>query len=198
LTRSCRDGQEGGHESAICDIKRFSQALAMSFEQECKVRRRTMSSWRVKLEPIITPLFRTWWRFSRSMTVGARTICCDADGRVLLVRHSYSKGWHLPGGGVETGETVSQAATRELAEEGGVESLEAPRLIGLYFNPAPFWNDHVAIYRVENWRACAPRTGPEIAERGFFARNALPKDISPGTRRRLAEVFEGAPVSERW
>ncbi|QGZ94309.1 NUDIX domain-containing protein [Terricaulis silvestris] len=157
-----------------------------------------MSNWRLKFEPVITPLFRLWWRFSRPMTLGARVICCDEAGRILLVRHSYSSGWHMPGGGVEGGETTRQAAIRELAEEGGVEPLDPPELIGLYHNERYVRNDHVAIYRVGKWRACAPRPGPEIAERGFFARDALPEDVTPGTKRRLAEVFDGAPISDVW
>ena len=157
-----------------------------------------MSNWRVKLEPVITPIFRMWWRISRPMTLGARVICTDAEGRILLVRHSYSQGWHLPGGGVEIGESVREAAIRELAEEGGVEPTETPVLIGLFANQQHFPNDHVAVYRVEAWRPCEARRGPEIAERGFYARDALPEGATPGTKRRLAEVFDGAPISDVW
>ena len=157
-----------------------------------------MSNWRVKLEPVITPIFRMWWRLSRPMTLGARVLCTDAEGRILLVRHSYAKGWHLPGGGIENGETAREAAIRELAEEGGVEPTEAPVMISLYANQKNFPNDHVAIYRVDKWRQCKARGGPEIAERRFFARDALPEGVTPGTKRRLAEVFDGAPISDVW
>lgn len=157
-----------------------------------------MSNWRLLLEPVITPVFRVWWRLSRPMTLGARTVCCDDQGRILLVHHSYSSGWHLPGGGVEIGETLPQAALRELAEEGGVEAIGAPALFGIYANQAHFPNDHVAIYRVDTWRACAPRPGREITARGFFARDALPDGVTPGTRRRLAEIFDGVDISATW
>ena len=39
------------------------------------------------------------------------------DTDLMLVRHSYRAGWHLPGGGVRRGEAPDEAARRELAEE---------------------------------------------------------------------------------
>jgi ADP-ribose pyrophosphatase YjhB (NUDIX family) len=198
LTRSCGATTWCAHESAITDIKalgKLSQRHSPSIAELIFV---LMSNWRLRLEPVITPLFRVWWRLSRPMTLGARTIVRDLEGRILLVRHSYSKGWHLPGGGVEIGETSMEAALRELVEEGGVEAIGAPKLFGLYANQAHFPNDHVAIYVVDTWRTCAPRAGPEIAERGFFARDALPEGVTPGTRRRLAELFDGAKISATW
>jgi ADP-ribose pyrophosphatase YjhB (NUDIX family) len=157
-----------------------------------------MSNWRIRFEPVITPAFRAWWRMRRPMTLGVRGLACDAAGRVLLVRHSYARGWHLPGGGVERGETAVEALVREMAEEGGVEAIGAPLLLGLYANHANFPNDHIALYRVAEWRVCAPRDNGEIAERGFFALDALPQGLTAGTRRRLAEAFEGAAQSATW
>ncbi len=157
-----------------------------------------MNEWRLRFAPAITPLMRAWWRLRRPMTLGVRVICQDEEGRVMLVRHSYAKGWHLPGGGVEAGETAEHAAVRELAEEAGVEAVGALKLFGFYANHANFPNDHVALYLATDWRACAPRGGPEIAERGWFAPNAAPEGTTAGTRRRLAEVFAGAPTSATW
>lgn len=156
-----------------------------------------MSEWRLRFEPMLTPVFRTWWRWRRPMTLGVRGIACDTEGRVLLVRHTYSKGWHLPGGGVEHGEVAREAVAREMAEEGGVQATRDPVLVGFYANHANFPNDHVALYRLVEWAPCAPHPG-EIAERGFFAVDALPEGVTAGTRRRLAEVFDGAPMSATW
>lgn len=149
------------------------------------------------LSTALTPVLRAWWRLNRGMTLGARGIATDADGRVLLIRHGYQRGWHLPGGGVEHGETAYDALVREMAEEGGV-APDAATLLGFYSNHAIFPNDHVAVYRVTAWTPCAPRGGREIAARGFFARDALPAGVTPGTRRRLAEAFDGAPVAAVW
>jgi len=154
--------------------------------------------WRVRLEPAITPIFRAWWRLSRGATLGVRGVATDEAGHVLLIRHTYSAGWHLPGGGVEAGETTVSALRREMAEEGGIAIEGPPLLIGLYANHAAFKNDHVAVYRIDLWRTCPPLGNGEIAERGFFARDQLPDGVTQGTRRRLAEVFDGAPVAPEW
>jgi ADP-ribose pyrophosphatase YjhB (NUDIX family) len=132
------------------------------------------------------------------MTLGVRAIATDEQGKVLLVRHTYASGWHLPGGGVEPGETALSALVRELREEGGVETASAPVLVGCYANHVNFPNDHILVYWVEAWRPCPPRADNEIAERGFFALDALPPTVTGGTKRRLAEAFEGAPQSPHW
>ena len=85
-----------------------------------------MTDWRIKLEPLITPAFRAWWRIRRAMTLGVRGIALDPAGHLLLVRHTYAPGWHLPGGGVESAETTINAIVREMAEEGGVSADSAP------------------------------------------------------------------------
>ena len=157
-----------------------------------------MTDWRIRMSPLLTPVFRAWWRFRRPATLGVRALVWDEAGRVLLVRHTYAKGWHLPGGGVERGETAVDAVVREAAEEGGVEATAPPILIGFYANHANFPNDHIALYRFDAWRPCQPKAGSEIAERGFVARDALPEATTAGTRRRLAEVFGQAPASATW
>lgn len=154
-------------------------------------------NWRLRLAPVITPFFRAWWRFRRPMTLGVRALVCDEQQRVLLIRHTYTDGWHLPGGGVDHGESARAAALRELAEEAGVEAQDL-HLVGFYSNHVRFKHDHVALYRAGAWRSCPPHDNGEIAERGFFALDALPEGVTGGTRRRLAEVFEGAPMSDQW
>lgn len=62
----------------------------------------------------------------------------DAQGRLLLIRRKYPPyqgQFALPGGFVDTGETVEQAVLRELREETGIEG-HVERLIGVYSDPA--------------------------------------------------------------
>jgi hypothetical protein len=44
----------------------------------------------------------------------------------------------------------------------------------------------------------APQPNYEIIDHGFFAPEALPKGTSQATRRRLAEVLQGAHIAECW
>jgi ADP-ribose pyrophosphatase YjhB (NUDIX family) len=151
------------------------------------------------LEPLIRPAMHAYWRWSRPLTLGTRAVVIDGQGRIFLVKHSYVDGWHLPGGGVETSETVGEALARELAEEGNIRLTGAPRLHGVYFNKRVSRRDHVVLYIVRDFTQEKPPTpNREIVAHGFFAREALPEDTGRATRARLAEVFDGAAVSELW
>jgi ADP-ribose pyrophosphatase YjhB (NUDIX family) len=150
-------------------------------------------------EPLLRRGMHFYWRFSRAATLGARAMVIDGNGRIFLVKHSYVEGWHLPGGGVETGETLLEALTRELAEEGNIRIGPAPQLYGVYFNKRASRRDHVALFIVRDFRQDGnPRPNHEIVAHGFFPIDALPEDATRATRARVAEVFGGAAVSELW
>jgi len=147
-----------------------------------------------------TRLFQTWFRLSRPMTLGARGVVENREGQVLLVRHTYTRGLYFPGGGVERGETVMQALLRELAEEAGVKPLTEPEMVGIYSNHRVFRNDHVILYRVsaEAWTDCATDSAGEISEIVWTDPLAPPDDATPGTARRLAELYDGGPNDGHW
>ena len=85
------------------------------------------------------------------MTLGVRAIVEDKQGRVLLVRHTYVKGWYFPGGGVETGQTMEQALAMELREEVAIRKMGEVELLGIYLNRHISRRDHVALYWVRYW-----------------------------------------------
>ena len=157
-----------------------------------------MARLRRQLSPLLTPVFRTYWRVSRAMTLGARVLAQDSEGRVMLVKPSYRQGWELPGGGVEKLETAEDAARRELAEEGGLLAEGPMALVGLYANHANFKNDHIVLFHTTRFAPCPPDSHGEIEARGFFAFDALPDDVTKGTHRRLEELFNAAPKSLDW
>lgn len=145
-------------------------------------------------------LFHTWFLVRRPMTLGVRAVVHDVRaGTVFLIRHTYVPGWQLPGGGVETGETIEEALVHELAEEGNIELTAPPELRGVYHNVSASRRDHVALFLVSGFRQTAPkRPDREIAEAGFFPLDALPAGTTRATRTRLDELFSGAPVSANW
>ena len=150
-------------------------------------------------EPLVRRLLHLHWRFSRGVTLGVRALVRDGEGRVFLVKHSYVAGWHLPGGGVEVGETIMSALIRELREEGNIEVGSSPRLFAVYFNGKISRRDHVALFVVGDFKQPSPpRANAEIIDHGFFPPDALPQDTSVATRARIAEVLNGKPVSEQW
>ena len=111
----------------------------------------------------------------------------------------YIPGWHLPGGGVEVGESFGEALRRELAEEGRIEVLGEPVLHGLFFNSHVSRRDHVAVYVVGDFsQDRLPEPNREIVACGFFDAAALPAETTDGTRRRIAEVLQGKPRVATW
>jgi ADP-ribose pyrophosphatase YjhB (NUDIX family) len=149
--------------------------------------------------PGLGRLLHMYWRFSRGLTLGVRTVVIDAGERVFLVRHTYASGWHFPGGGVEPGETALEAARRELAEEARIEMTGEPALHGVFFNKGASRRDHIVVYLVRNFRVVEPRQPDrEIAEARFFPLDGLPDDVTRGTRKRLEEIAGRAALSARW
>lgn len=141
-----------------------------------------------------------WWRLSRGMTLGVRGVVFSPQRHVLLVRHTYTPGWQFPGGGVEPGETLREALARELDEEAGVRVEGEPALHGVFFNSFVSRRDHVAVYTVDRFRTGTLLSLPnrEIEAVEFFSLDRLPRDTTPGTRRRLHEIESGLPPAPRW
>jgi 8-oxo-dGTP pyrophosphatase MutT (NUDIX family) len=145
-------------------------------------------------------LFHLFFLIRRPVTLGVRAVIHDRDaGTVLLIRHTYVPGWQLPGGGVEIGETSAEALARELREECEIALTAPATLRSVYFNRLSSRRDHVLFYLVSDFRVLAPkRPDREIAEAGFFQLDNLPDHTTPATRRRLAEMFDGAAMSAYW
>ena len=64
----------------------------------------------------------------------------DEHGRLLLIHKIDNDFWALPGGAMDLGESVTDAAVREVAEETGVD-VQITGLVGLYTDPG-----HVMAY----------------------------------------------------
>ncbi|GJE16434.1 NUDIX domain-containing protein [Methylobacterium marchantiae] len=151
--------------------------------------------------PLLQWLFQFGALATRGMTLGVRGAAFDERGRVCLVRHTYVAGWHLPGGGVEVGETTADAMIREFREEAEIAvAIGAPlRLHGFFRSTAAAGRDHIAVYIAPAFTLLRPKAPDrEIAEAAFFALDALPEATTRATRERLGEIAEGRSPAATW
>ena len=105
-------------------------------------------------------LYRVYLWIARPLTLGVRVMMIQ-DGRVLLIRQTYLDGWFMPGGGIHKGETLEQAARREVREEvqGDLKNMT---LLGAYSNFEESKSDHTVrllLGRFQSWRRARPRSG---------------------------------------
>ncbi|MBB3607214.1 NUDIX domain-containing protein [Rhizobium sp. BK602] len=149
-------------------------------------------------EKLLGRMLHAYFALTRSMTMGVRAACFDGEGRIFLVRHSYTPGWHMPGGGVERHETVEQALAKELREEGNLVISGRPQLFHVYFNNRTSKRDHVVFFRAQVEQTAPRRPDSEIVESGFFALDALPPGTTKATYRRLKELEGGEPPASYW
>jgi ADP-ribose pyrophosphatase YjhB (NUDIX family) len=130
------------------------------------------------------------WRIQRPKLIGVRALIVR-DQSVLLIRHRAGRQpWALPGGGVERGESLAEAARREAREETGAH-VEIVALQGVYDRFKGGTSNYIGVF------ICAPLSEPnpprslEIAEARYFAFDALPAGIDEGSRQRIAEYMRG-------
>ena len=143
-------------------------------------------------------IYRLHWRVTRPLVLGVRLILIQ-DEQVLLVKHTYQPFWYFPGGLVQRGETLAQAAMREASEEAGVILSAEPKLLGMYTSFLESKSDHVALFYATAYTQGPRRDRWEIAECRTFPLTALPADVSPACRRRLADYQHGAgPYLAEW
>jgi 8-oxo-dGTP pyrophosphatase MutT (NUDIX family) len=109
-----------------------------------------------------------------SFTVGAMCMITRDDGARLLVRHSYRKGWGVPGGLLKRGEEAAAGARRECMEEVGLEiELDLPPTVVV--DPAARRVDVIYTARPLDPRATdVSARSAELLEARWFLPNELP------------------------
>lgn len=141
----------------------------------------------------------TFFLLRRGLTLGVRAVVISDNAELLLVRHTYTPGWHLPGGGVEKGEAAERALSNELMQETNLRLNGQPILHGVFYNQIVSKRDHVLVYlcEVNDIKEASPNSF-EIAELGFFDIGKLPEDTDPGTLRRINEICLGYDKALNW
>lgn len=122
-----------------------------------------------------------------TFTAGVGVCLVRPDGRVCLVRHSYSKGWGIPGGMVDADEQPTETAVREMREELAVDLDVARHAIPIRTPGRKHFN-YLFVVRVDD--ATAEQVGPnsaEITAADWFSTDELP-DLAEFTDLFLAEL----------
>jgi len=104
-------------------------------------------------------------------------IIIEIDGGIVLIaRKNPPFGWALPGGFVDYGETLEEAAVREAREETSLR-IKGLRLLGCYSDPARDSRQHnistVFMARGEG----RPHAADDAADIAVFPFEAIPSDL---------------------
>lgn len=149
------------------------------------------------LHKIAVKIIRRFQSLIGITSIGVRAIVVNERNHVLLIRHTYSPGWYLPGGGIKKGENVYDAIVRELLEETGIIVQSSPKLFAIYLHNYAGTSDYPVLFVIKKYEKITTKS-IEIAEIDWFNYDALPEDITPGTQRRLDEYFKHRPPAYNW
>ncbi len=143
-------------------------------------------------------IVKIYWKIFRPQTLGVNLLLIN-DGKVLLVEHSYTKGYHFPGGGVKRGEMFDGALKREILEELGLDIYNL-QLFGVYQNTKQGKIDTIIVFlSTQPVDLNKAKLSSEINRADFYSLDGLPPDISPGCRKRLQEYLSNNfPITKEW
>ena len=124
------------------------------------------------------------------------------DGKLLVIRRSDNDNWALPGGAMDCGERMAEAAVRETKEETGID-CEVTGLVGIYTNPG-----HVILYTSDGEvrQECSfvltarpiggePRTSSESSEVRWISSEDVDRyPMHESMRLRVTHVFDERPT----
>lgn len=132
-------------------------------------------------------LLHRYFLLTRGMTLGVRVLVQNSKGEILLVKHTYLTGWHLPGGGVDYGEDVVTAAKREVYEETGISDLEGLEFIHVEHNNIVSARDHVTYFKARTDMELDKTSSAEISEIQFVSRDLACEIVVPEYKKYILE-----------
>lgn len=132
------------------------------------------------------------------LMVGATVLLIDEQDRLLLMKRSDNDCWAPPGGAVEPGEVVEEAARREVREETGIEMGEV-FLFGVFSGPELFYRypngDEVYIITVvylARHNDGEIRLNDEHTNWGWFAASDIPQDVGSPIRPIIEQFIQSS------
>jgi len=132
---------------------------------------------------------RCVWFVTRPRVRGVSAVALTPEGKVVLVRLTYSRGWHLPGGGQKKSEDARGAVLRELREEIGLSGFSELVEVCAFEHRPDYRRGTGTLFLLRDVEFAA---GPsiEIDEIGTFDPEALPADTIALSRRHVAAALE--------
>lgn len=125
-----------------------------------------------------------------SKTTVAAFVFIEKEGSILLVKQGYGdQYWSLPGGVLEAGESVDQAAVREVEEETRLR-IRLGRLIGVYSKPG---ENGLAITFEGFIVGGELAPDREVIEVGYFSPAKLPANVRQHLKQRVEDFLAGRP-----
>ena len=116
-------------------------------------------------------------------------IIIEVEGGIVLIeRKNPPYGWAIPGGFVDYGEKVEDAAVREAREETSL-NVELTRLLGVYSDPSRDPRSHTISTVFVATAEGLPVAADDAADAGVFTENSLPINIVFDHREILADYF---------
>ncbi|UCH80731.1 MAG: NUDIX hydrolase [Nitrospiraceae bacterium] len=111
-------------------------------------------------------------------------------GIVLIRRKNPPYGWAIPGGFVDYGETLEDAAVREAKEETCLD-VDLVRQFHTYSDPKRDPRHHTVTTMFIATASGTPKAADDAKEIGIFTRDNLPEDIAFDHRQVLEDYFKG-------
>ncbi len=126
-------------------------------------------------------------------------ILINRAGQVLLEKRSDDGSWRVPGGRVEPGESVTNAAIREVRDEAGL-AIKIIRLLGVYSDPkcriVTYADNGYIRHKIDiifEGRVASGKLtlSVESQELSFFDLTRRPNGVTPTSRAPLADYRQG-------
>jgi ADP-ribose pyrophosphatase YjhB (NUDIX family) len=134
---------------------------------------------------------------ANSLVPSVNVVVTDDSGRILLIRRTDNDNWALPGGAIDVGESITDAAVRETQEETGIR-CQVTGLVGLYSNPRhviEYTSDgevrqEFSIVLIALAVGGSPTTSSESSEVAWATRDEIERlPMHPSMRERISHYF---------